>query len=112
MRKNEFVELKNRINIDEDKTNYINFIIKTNLNKLNGVVISEENIQRRIEKLELFIVKKILTDNQKMVMSKNQFNWKFAAKVLDRFFFLLSILYVLVTFVSFILMAKNFYMAV
>ncbi len=59
--------------------------------------------------IEFFLKQKLSEDKEKFILEEKFLKYKFAAKVLDRFFFIISIIYVLLTFSSIILSTKNFY---
>ena len=47
--------------------------------------------------------------DQKQLEQERELKWKYAAIVLDRFFFVLTTIYFIITFSSFVLTINNFY---
>jgi hypothetical protein len=71
--------------------------------------LSDNSIEKRIGKLEEFLNDSANEKSEEKLLEEKQLKSKFAALVLDRFFFVLSILYTIVTFIGIIMSVSNFY---
>ena len=79
--------------------------------------VEETNIETKGKNLDLKClenIKKTLNNiwhemDQKQLEQERELKWKYAAIVLDRFFFVLTTIYFIITFSSFVLTINNFY---
>jgi hypothetical protein len=71
--------------------------------------LSDNSIEKRIGKLEEFLNDSANEKSEEKLLEEKQLKNKFAAIVLDRLFFVLSILYTIVTFGGIIMSVSNFY---
>ena len=90
------------------RTEAIEKSAKKNVSIKNNV-LSDNSIEKRIGKIEEFLNDSENEKSEEKLLEEKHLKNKFAAIVLDRFFFVLSILYTIVTFVGIIMSVSNFY---
>jgi len=69
----------------------------------------DNSMEKRIRKIEEFLNDSASEKNEEKCLEDKQLKTKFAAIVLDRFFFVLSIIYTIVTFAGIVMSVSNFY---
>ncbi len=80
---------------------------KSKMNRMNSDKLSQ--ISNRLKNIETMLDKIINKQNEKRIEDVKSLKWKYAAIVIDRLFFFLSLIYFVLTFLPIILTAKNFY---
>ena len=62
-----------------------------------------------VQEIEAILNKEFGEDDIERIREEKELKYKFAAKVIDRFFFYLSIIYFIATFTALVLAIPNFY---
>lgn len=75
----------------------------------NLLSLTDSEIIRRVSRMQKSLNEIWNEINNKKQEEKIELKWKYAALVMDRFFFIISIVYFLVTFISIVLTVKNLY---
>ena len=70
---------------------------------------NKDSLLAILQNIERILVKNFGEDDHIRWMEEKELKFKFAAIVLDRFFFYLSILYFIVTFIALVMTIPNFY---
>ena len=71
--------------------------------------VSDDILLKAVQEIEDILNKEFREDDVERLREEKDLKFKFAAKVVDRFFFWLSIIYFIITFTALVLAIPNFY---
>ena len=71
--------------------------------------MDKDILLRTVKEIEAILYKEFCEDDIERIREEKELKFKFAARVFDRLFFYLSIIYFIITFTALVLALPNFY---